>query len=343
MNRELSSFISGIKEKTGVDFAIFTTDGEYVAGRVSKNETVPFKIEKVTSDKKNGKTYFPFGYNGKELVGRLIGCGEIERSYAFFITELATKHKQNLQSKQDFIEALLEGRLSEQKVNELAVKFGVKSKPLFALCLVCPVEKQSEIIEFIEEYKESEDFILSVKEGCLLFVKYLDKTVEDYTFSYEYALFLYRTAQEETGINLKIGVGGQVNELKDLGASYSQAQTTLHLTDVLKSKGNVHTYKEYVLIKMLDEIPKARIEEYLQLLINERSARLFSSKEIIDTAEAFLENNLNQSETARKTFIHRNTLTYRLDKIQNETGLDIRKFSDALTFRLITVLSELIR
>ena len=59
---------------------------------------------------------------------------------------------------------------------------------------------------------------------------------------------------------------------------------------------------------------------------------------MIQTAEVFLENNLNVSETSRKLFLHRNTLTYRLDKIERQTGLDIRKFSDAVTFRLITVL-----
>ena len=64
---------------------------------------------------------------------------------------------------------------------------------------------------------------------------------------------------------------------------------------------------------------------------------------MLNTAEEFLESSLNTSETSRKLYLHRNTLTYRLDKIEKATGLNIRKFSDAVTFRLITVLAKLVR
>ena len=64
---------------------------------------------------------------------------------------------------------------------------------------------------------------------------------------------------------------------------------------------------------------------------------------MIATAEEFLEANLNVSETSRKIYLHRNTLMYRLDKIEKATGLNVRKFSDAVTFRLITILSRLVR
>ncbi|MDE5897076.1 MAG: helix-turn-helix domain-containing protein, partial [Clostridia bacterium] len=65
--------------------------------------------------------------------------------------------------------------------------------------------------------------------------------------------------------------------------------------------------------------------------------------EMSGTAEAFLECSLNLSETSRNLFLHRNTLTYRLDKIERVTGLNIRKFSDAVTFRVITILYRLLQ
>ena len=40
------------------------------------------------------------------------------------------------------------------------------------------------------------------------------------------------------------------------------------------------------------------------------------------------------SETSRQLFIHRNTLVYRLDKLQKSTGLDLRVFEDAITFKI---------
>ena len=79
------------------------------------------------------------------------------------------------------------------------------------------------------------------------------------------------------------------------------------------------------------------------MLMDTNAREIFDDEEMVNTAEEFLENSLNVSETSRKLYLHRNTLTYRLDKIEKATGLNIRKFSDAVTFRLITILSKLVR
>ena len=69
---------------------------------------------------------------------------------------------------------------------------------------------------------------------------------------------------------------------------------------------------------------------------------MFGDEELYETADAFLESSLNLSETSRQLFMHRNTLMYRLDKIERITGLNIRKFSDAVTFRILSVLHRLL-
>ena len=56
--------------------------------------------------------------------------------------------------------------------------------------------------------------------------------------------------------------------------------------------------------------------------------------ETLNIIRTFFENNLNLSETSRQLYVHRNTLVYRLEKLQKSTGLDIRKFDDALTFKI---------
>ena len=79
------------------------------------------------------------------------------------------------------------------------------------------------------------------------------------------------------------------------------------------------------------------------MLMDANAKEVFEDQEMVTTAEEFLDNSLNVSETSRKLYLHRNTLTYRLDKIEKNTGLNIRKFSDAVTFRLITILSKLVK
>ena len=64
---------------------------------------------------------------------------------------------------------------------------------------------------------------------------------------------------------------------------------------------------------------------------------------MLTTAEAFLQSSLNVSETSRNLYMHRNTLLYRLDKIEKATGLNIRLFSDAVSFRVLTALHKLLK
>ena len=115
------------------------------------------------------------------------------------------------------------------------------------------------------------------------------------------------------------------------------------MSKALQNKGNVHNYKEYMLFKLLEDLPKNKLNEYFDVLMNFNSASIFDDSEMTETVEEFLYNNLNVSETSRKLYLHRNTLTYRLDKIERETGLDVRKFSDAVTFRLITLIKKLLK
>lgn len=63
-------------------------------------------------------------------------------------------------------------------------------------------------------------------------------------------------------------------------------------------------------------------------------SKILNDQELFESLKSFFANNLNISETSRNTFVHRNTLVYRLDKIQKLTGLDVRNFEDAISMRL---------
>lgn len=67
---------------------------------------------------------------------------------------------------------------------------------------------------------------------------------------------------------------------------------------------------------------------------------VMKDKELIECINAFFKNNLNISETSRNAFLHRNTLLYRIEKIHKLTGLNIRNFEDAMSFRILTMIYE---
>jgi hypothetical protein len=85
------------------------------------------------------------------------------------------------------------------------------------------------------------------------------------------------------------------------------------------------------------------VSDCFAVMLKEISKEVFLDDDMVSTALGFIENDFNVSETSRKLFLHRNTLNYRLDKIEKLTGLNLRKFSDALTFKLIATLAKLVK
>lgn len=82
-----------------------------------------------------------------------------------------------------------------------------------------------------------------------------------------------------------------------------------------------------------------KVELADKFLTNEIVA-VFKDDELKSSIDAFFVNNLNISETSRNSFMHRNTLLYRIDKIYKSTGLNIRNFDDAVTLLLLEVVYE---
>lgn len=138
-------------------------------------------------------------------------------------------------------------------------------------------------------------------------------------------------------------MGCEVNSFSEIASSYTQAVTAVKLSEIFHSKGEVHSYREYLLVTMLEDLPQVKIKEYMAQFRISNAAEVFSDPDLISTAEQFLENDLNISETSRALFLHRNTLMYRLDKIKRITGLDLKDFSDAVTFRVISILYKLLK
>ena len=343
MNKEVLQFINGIKLNTGISISVYTENGQPIFDD-GKNKPINIPVfDNVFTDTLSAKTFFHFKFNNVKYVALLDGAGELEKSYAFLIGELAKKSSKDELTKENFINLLISGEVDASLIRKNAKRFGLKDKPLFANIIKIESGEKSYLIDFLTSYSETGDFFSEVDDTRILFVKTCDKTIADYSSCTEYAELLSRSLFEETAVRVKIGVGGIVDGLEKLNVSYSQALSTIDMMDVLGADGDVHTYKEYVLIKILGDLPKNKINSYLALLQDAGTKEIFEDEELTETAECFLQNNLNASETSRKMFLHRNTLTYRLDKIEKATGLNIRKFADAVTFRLITILSRLTR
>ncbi len=133
----------------------------------------------------------------------------------------------------------------------------------------------------------------------------------------------------EIMVPVKIGFSQRHQNLYNLKLAYNEASIALDLVDVF-SKERIYGFNQNKLDLIINGLKNARlnIDDWLYKLDDEDTA----------TIQTFLDVNLNMAEASRNLYLHRNTLLYRLDKINKKTGLDIRNFDDALVMRIYLLL-----
>lgn len=184
----------------------------------------------------------------------------------------------------------------------------------------------------------NKDFVTAVDEKHIILVKALEAT-EDYAELNHIAHMLVDTLNMEAMVNVRIAFGTIVGELKDVSRSYKEAQIALEVGRVFYADKNILAYNELGIGRLIHQLPVSLCEMFLREVFDQEGAAKFEEEELT-TVYTFFDNNLNISETARQLYIHRNTLVYRLEKIQKKTGLDVRVFDDALTFKIAMMVAE---
>ncbi len=137
-----------------------------------------------------------------------------------------------------------------------------------------------------------------------------------------------------------VGIGTVAPHLRDLAKSYKEAQIAIEVGKVFDTeKRYIINYENLGIGRLIYQLPTTLCEMFLQEVFKKNPIDALD-QETLFTINKFFENNLNVSETARKLFVHRNTLVYRLEKIKKLTGLDLREFDDAITFKVALMVKK---
>ncbi|MCI1722357.1 MAG: helix-turn-helix domain-containing protein [Lachnospiraceae bacterium] len=138
---------------------------------------------------------------------------------------------------------------------------------------------------------------------------------------------------------VRVGYADPCDDLKDLSRTYREAAAALEVGRIFYKGDSVFAYGSLGIGRLIHSLPAEPCRLFLKEIFGENGPRTFD-QETITTINAFFDNNLNISETARQLYVHRNTLVYRLEKLNAETGLDIRTFDDALTFKIAAMVID---
>lgn len=346
MNRELAKILKTVYENTGIDVLLYAPNGSFIASATGRMFFRPVKVpfDAVYSDTELHRTHFKLLYKSDRLFGEIEGDDAVSANYAYMLANLIENmsNKEINLSKDEFAKRILLGDCGGAEIHKFRIKYSVPDLPFYVLA-VRSSQKIEEVLNISTQYvTNGVDFAVKTGDRECALVKFIEDDGE-YQSSADFAYFLSNSMFEELGLHAEIGVGGTFRRFEDACVSYQQAATALRMSGVFNSKGSVHSYREFILIKMLEDIPEGKLGDYLSVLLDNEAKELMRDEEMINTAEEFLENSLNVSETSRNLYMHRNTLMYRLDKIERIMGLNLRKFSDAVTFRIITILYKLVK
>ena len=182
------------------------------------------------------------------------------------------------------------------------------------------------------------DFITPMDESCVVVVRMMEER-ENFQDIVELAHVLSDTASSETLCKIRTACGTIAPSLKEVSRSYKEARLALEVAEIFYSSQTVVTYEELGIGRLIYQLPTPLCEMFLKEVFGEYDPTNLED-EILATVYQFMENSLNLSETSRQLFVHRNTLVYRLEKLQKTIGLDIRQFEDAMTFKIAMMVSD---
>lgn len=283
--------------------------------------------EELSKDK---NSWFEREYNGEKYIIVLEGeSGKNQDGVSFLEIMLFGDEKKPVKDKNDLIVRTLNGE-----------KFTIKEYENHFLnyknCVVLVIDcdgKTDMLMPFLSLYDDENSCAVTIENYCVLVLFSFKR--KDYLSVGKYAEVLFEAIKEELGIYARIGYGTAVEGFNEINLSFRQAVLALEKGRAFTDK-NVYSYPEYLPVKILNNLDKTEKNTLLKSY-----KTVLKNKDLILTANEFLNCDLNVRKASKRLFIHRNTLYYRLDKIESLTGLDIRKFSDATVFKMLMILGRI--
>ncbi|TYQ15241.1 UNVERIFIED_CONTAM: carbohydrate diacid regulator [Acetivibrio alkalicellulosi] len=184
----------------------------------------------------------------------------------------------------------------------------------------------------------NKDFIVILDDETTVLIKEL-KTQDNFEEIENISQVIVDTLSTEAMIKAKIGIGTVVDSLRDLAKSFKEAQMALQIGEIFDSEKSVVNYNKLGIGRLIYQLPTTLCKLFLDEVFQKGAYETLDT-ETMHTIQKFFENNLNISETSRQLYIHRNTLVYRLEKIQKSTGLDVKLFDDAIIFKVAVLVKK---
>ena len=343
-NQILQNTIDGINGITKNDLCVMDTEGNVLASTADSFSEVmeaghDFVQSPEDSQVVNGYQFFKI-YDESQLEYIVVIQGDSEEVYTigkiivFQIQSLLVAYKERY-DKDNFIKNLLLDNLLMVDIFNRAQKLHIEINSRRVVFIIeTNKEKDSGALETVRSMfaTQTQDFITAVDEKDIILVKEVGakEKITDLEKTAEVIVDMLNT---EAMSKVHVAFGTIVKELKEVSRSYKEAKMALDVGKIFYSDKHVIAYSNLGIGRLIYQLPMPLCKMFIKEIFSDKSPNEFD-EETLTTINKFFENSLNVSETSRQLYIHRNTLVYRLDKLQKSTGLDLRVFDDAITFKI---------
>ena len=351
-NQILQNTIEGLNFITRKNIRVLERDGRLVVGECWEEGSYdPSRVAEAfvhslaETQTLQGYQYFKVFDNGiAEYVIILKGDDEssyqIGRMVAFHIQSLLVAYKERF-DRDNFIKNLLMDNLLLVDIYNRAKKLQIENNVCRVVYLIeLDMDKDMSALEVVRNIfpSKQKDFVTAIDEQNIVLVKELQD--KDSTEDIErYAHTLSDTLASEAMSRGQVAIGRVIRDLKHVSSSYKEAKMAMEVGKIFDTDKNIINYEKLGVGRLIYQLPVSMCEMFLNEVLHGSNLDGFDD-ETLTTVNKFFENHLNVSETSRQLYIHRNTLVYRLDKLQKITGLDLRSFEDAILFKVTLMVSK---
>ena len=343
-NQIIQSTIEELRDITKVDLCVMELDGTQAASTFNADIIKPTNVRSFIDSQADSQVIQDchlFRIVDEDVTSYVLvarGMGEdiytIGRVAVSEIQNLMTAYKERF-DRNNFFQNLILDNLLLVDIYNRAKKLHIPIDTKRAVFIIEPVnEKDGNGIDTLRSlFSISQgDFITAVDERDVILIKALEDE-RDKTELEQTAAMLVDMMNTEALTRVRVAYGTTVNEIKQVSQSYKEAKMALEVGKIFYEEREVIPYATLGIGRLVYQLQPSLCETFLHEIFGENIPDHLDDETLV-TINQFFENNLNVSETSRQLFVHRNTLVYRIEKLQKATGLDIRVFDDALTFKL---------
>ena len=352
-NNTLKATLEGIKAIAKIELALYNPDGT----KITSTDTVSERDEEraqgfAMSDADSqsfGETYFIKIRDKSSLVYMLSAKGASDetltylRLAAFQLQGMVNSDKDKF-DKDNFLKNVILDNLLYVDILDRAKKFHIENEQKRIVFLIEVKDDSDNIITDILRPLHGENaggFLFRVDEQHIVYVRNLEEGEgdEDFDATARNILDVINTEGMQKSF---ISYGNPVTELKDLSRSYKEAGLAMEVGRIFHSEDYITAYDRLGIGRLIYQLPVTLCRMFLNEIFSDTKPEDLD-EETIQTIKQFFADSLNISEASRNLYIHRNTLVYRLDKLQKTLGLNIRNFEDAMTLKIALMVDEYMR